>query len=124
MESQCSAASIGAITWPNKSGRGAARIILRRRHHPSRAAPALVNGAEADAAICCWQAKYSYVLWRPITAIAFADLDGNAATAGDPTWIPLLITPAHPEYPSGHSSASGATTTVLAAFFGDNNDFT
>jgi hypothetical protein len=84
---------------------------------------ALMNVAEADAILCCWEAKYTHVFWRPITAIALADSDGNAATTGDPTWIPLLITPNHPEYPSGHSSASGASSAVLVAFFGDNNEF-
>jgi hypothetical protein len=52
-----------------------------------------------------------------------AAFDGNAATTGDPTWLPLLITPAHPEYPSGHSSASGASAAVLEVFFGDDNEF-
>src|SRR5206468_9242509 len=41
----------------------------------------------------------------------------------DPTWTPLLITPAHPEYPSGHSTASGAAAEVLDAFFGDETEF-
>lgn len=84
---------------------------------------ALMNLAEADAVLCCWEAKYTYVFWRPITAIQNADLDPNAATTGDPAWTPLLITPNHPEYPSGHSTASGAAAAVLAAFFGDDNDF-
>ena len=84
---------------------------------------ALMNLAEADAVLCCWESKYTHVLWRPITAIPFADFDGNAATTGDSTWTPLLITPTHPEYPSGHSSASGACAGVLAAFFGDGNEF-
>ncbi len=84
---------------------------------------ALMNIAEADGVICCWQAKYTYFFWRPITAIRLADIDGNDATDADPTWTPLLVTPAHPEYPSGHSTASGASSAVLAAFFGDNNDF-
>lgn len=84
---------------------------------------ALMNIAEADGIICCWQAKYTFVAWRPVTAIPLADLDGNPDTSGDPTWTPLLITPAHPEYPSGHSTASGASAAVLAAFFGDNTDF-
>ncbi len=84
---------------------------------------ALMNLAEADAVLCCWEAKYLYVLWRPITAIQNADLDPNPATIADPTWTPLLITPAHPEYPSGHSTASGAASAVLAAFFGDDNEF-
>ena len=84
---------------------------------------ALMNIAEADAIICCWEAKYTYVFWRPITAITLADTDGNDATSPDLTWLPLLITPNHPEYPSGHSSASGASAEVLAAFFGDDTAF-
>ena len=82
-----------------------------------------MNLAEADAIICCWQAKYAYVFWRPITAAALADLDGNPDTVADATWTPLLITPNHPEYPSGHSVASGASSAVLAAFFGDGTEF-
>lgn len=64
---------------------------------------ALLNLAVADAAIGCWDAKYTYVFWRPVTAIPEAAADGNAATAADPTWAPLFATPAHQEYPSGHS---------------------
>jgi len=84
---------------------------------------ALMNLAEADAILCCWELKYTHVFWRPITAIPWADFDGNNATVGDPTWTPLLVTPNHPEYPSGHSSASGASAEVLAAFFGDATEF-
>jgi len=84
---------------------------------------ALMNLAEADAIICCWQAKYTYVFWRPITAASLADFDGNPDTVADATWTPLLITPNHPEYPSGHSVASGASSAVLAAFFGDGTEF-
>jgi hypothetical protein len=84
---------------------------------------AAMNIAEADAIICCWEAKYTYEFWRPITAIPLADTDGNDATLADPTWTPLLVTPSHPEYPSGHSSASGASAQVLAAFFGDDTPF-
>jgi hypothetical protein len=84
---------------------------------------AAMNIAMADAIICCWEAKYTYEFWRPITAIPFADLDGNDATSADSTWTPLLITPNHPEYPSGHSTASGASAEVLAAFFGDATSF-
>ena len=60
---------------------------------------ALLNIAVADAVIACWDAKYHYVFWRPITAIPLAALDGNALTADDPNWTPLIVTPAHPEYP-------------------------
>jgi hypothetical protein len=84
---------------------------------------ALLNVTMADAAIACWDAKYSYVFWRPITAIRLADTDGNPDTAVDPMWTPLLVTPPHPEYPSGHSTVSGSAVTVLKAVFGDANSF-
>ena len=84
---------------------------------------AAMNVAIADAVICCWRAKYTYSFWRPVTAIPLAETDGNDATIADTTWTPLLTTPNHPEYPSGHSSQSGAASAVLAAFFGDENEF-
>jgi len=79
---------------------------------------AALNVAMADAAIGCWDAKYFYNFWRPITAIRETD-DGNAATMPDSTWMPLFATPGHPDYPSGHSCVSGAATTVLANEFGE-----
>jgi len=84
---------------------------------------ALVNLAMADAAIACWDAKYTYVFWRPITAIAVAngeDPDNPIASS----WQTLFPTPAHPDYPSGHSCVSGAAARVLTAVFGDNTPFT
>jgi PAP2 superfamily len=88
---------------------------------------ALLNVSMGDAGIACWDAKYRYVFWRPITAIRNADVDGNPATDVDTAWTPLLDattgTPAHPEYPSGHSTVSGAAAFILAAEFGDNTSF-
>jgi membrane-associated phospholipid phosphatase len=85
---------------------------------------ALLDLAMADAAIACWEAKYHYVFWRPVTAIPLADTDGNPATMADPSWMPLFATPNHPEYPSGHSTVSGAAAVVLASFFGEKRHFT
>jgi membrane-associated phospholipid phosphatase len=90
---------------------------------------ALLNVTMADAGIACWDGKYRFVFWRPITAIRAGDTDGNADTDPDPTWTPWLDfftsgTPAHPEYPSGHSTVSGAAAFVLAAAFGDDTPFT
>jgi len=85
---------------------------------------ALLDLAMADAAIACWEAKYHYVFWRPVTAIPLADTDGNPATSPDPSWAPLFATPAHAEYPSGHSTVSGAAAVVLASFFGEKRHFT
>lgn len=93
---------------------------------------ALLNLAIADSRIAIWNAKYRYVAWRPITAINYQGDDGNADTVpappppsgSDPTWIPLLETPNHPEYPSGHSGTGAAAAGVLAAWFGDSTSFT
>jgi membrane-associated phospholipid phosphatase len=84
---------------------------------------ALLNLAMADAAIGCWEAKYSYVFWRPVTAIPLADADNNPATTLDATWQPLFATPAHPEYPSGHSCVSAAAAGVLVSYFGERARF-
>jgi hypothetical protein len=78
-----------------------------------------LNLALADAGIACWDAKYHYLFWRPITAIRLGDTDGNDDTPIDAAWTPLLITPNHPEYPSGHSTTSGAAIQVLIGWFGD-----
>ena len=89
---------------------------------------ALLNLAMGDAAIICWDAKYRYVLWRPITAVREGSLDP------DPTWRPWIesfpaaspsgVTPAHPEFPSGHSTLSGAAAAILGGALGDNTPFT
>lgn len=84
---------------------------------------AVLSIAMADATIATFDAKYTYSFWRPETAIRSADTDGNPATDTDPVWTPLIVTPAHPEYPSAHSIISSAATTVLAHFFGENTSF-
>lgn len=79
---------------------------------------AMLNVSLADAGISCWDAKYEFDLWRPVTAIREAGSDGNRATTADSAWTPLLTTPAFPTYSSGHSTFSGAGAAVLKAFFG------
>jgi membrane-associated phospholipid phosphatase len=64
---------------------------------------ALATVAMADAAICCWDAKYTYWTARPITA--------------DPALDVLIPTPPFPSYTSGHASMSGAAATVLGHLF-------
>ncbi len=70
--------------------------------------------AMSDAFVGCWHEKFEYNLVRPITYIK-----KNI----DPKWEPILNTPPFPEYPSGHSTVSGAMDAVLTAFFGDNYAF-
>ena len=74
--------------------------------------------AHADATIACFESKYHFDHWRPITAIRLADTDGNGATDKDPSWTPLAPTPNHPEYPAAHSCATGVTAEVLEQVFG------
>jgi hypothetical protein len=112
---------------PGYWNRIADSVIARHDHlsllHRARIL-AFLNIAMADAAIACWDAKYHYQFWRPITAITMADLDSNPATDIDVDWTPLLGgTPAHPEYVSGHSTISASAASVLAYFFGDNTAF-
>jgi hypothetical protein len=71
-----------------------------------------------DAAIACWDSKYYFNRWRPVTAIVNADLDGNDATSGDPAWLPLANTPPHPEYPAAHGCVSAEIADTLRRFFG------
>ena len=87
---------------------------------------AMISVTYADALIACFDAKYHYAFWRPITAIRAGDTDGNEATVGDPTWSPLLpVTPNHPEYPSAHSCITPAGGLVIARFLGTGQiDFT
>src|SRR4029077_7984172 len=86
---------------------------------------ALLNLATADALISCWDAKYTYNFWRPVTAIRFAaDSALNPATASDPTWTPLIVTPNFPSYTSAHSTVSGAAAAVLTNLFGPGYHFT
>ncbi|MEG4986494.1 phosphatase PAP2 family protein [Microcoleus sp. BR0-C5] len=84
---------------------------------------ALLNISLADAAISCWDAKYQYNLWRPVTAIRQADTDNNPETTADPLWTPLLTTPPFPEYTSGHSTFSGAADPVMSSVFGSDYGF-
>ena len=83
---------------------------------------ALVYMSSADAAIACWEAKYTYNYWRPQPAIQRGDEDGNDATEKVAGWTPLFATPRHPEYPSGHSTVSTSIASIMQQFFGDDPD--
>jgi hypothetical protein len=79
------------------------------------------NMIPTDAGMACFDSKYHYLLWRPVTAIRNADIDGNPNTTPDPTWTPLLTTPNHPEYPSQHGCVTSALAQVLANTVGTTN---
>ena len=71
----------------------------------------------ADAEIAVFDAKYTYLSWRPITALQVDD-DRDPSTPRMRDWNPLIRTPGHPEYPSAHTAYAAAAATVLAHFLG------
>jgi hypothetical protein len=73
---------------------------------------ALMSMATLDATIEGWAIKKQHPLWRPITAIR------EATRNADPKWEPLLITPSHPDYVSGHCITAGSAARSLALLFG------
>jgi VCPO second helical-bundle domain len=84
---------------------------------------ALLNMTMADTAIAIFESKYHYHFWRPVTAIVQAESDGNSDTAAELNWTPLLTTPSHPEYPSGHAGYCAAAAHIMAFLLGDGTAF-
>jgi hypothetical protein len=108
-----------AIFWVVNTGvpwNAAARAALAARGSSlidNARSFALMNMATADAYIAAFALKSRYGFWRPITAIR------NAAVDADPNWEPLLNTPAHPDYVSGHCIYSGAAAQTLRELLGN-----
>ncbi|MFE7709321.1 vanadium-dependent haloperoxidase [Streptomyces sp. NPDC057486] len=75
---------------------------------------ALANAALVDTQIATSDSKYTYPLWRPVTAIR----TGVGEIPAAPSWTPLHTTPAHPDYPSGHNTYAGAAEAVLTGLVG------
>ena len=79
---------------------------------------AMANTAILDSQIACWDAKFHYNFWRPVTAIRAGSTHGNPGTGPDPGWIGLAVTPPHPEYPAAHGCWTSATARILEHFSG------
>lgn len=84
----------------------------------SARALAVFTGTLADVSIACWRAKYDFKFWRPVTAIALADTDGNPATEVVPGWAALRNTAPYPDYTSGHACFTGSISGSLDNLFG------
>lgn len=72
--------------------------------------------ALAESQIGCWKTKYELLVERPIRYIR--------NVLGHATWNPVLATPPHPDFPSGHSQTGGALAEVMTKLFGANYEFT
>jgi hypothetical protein len=96
-----------------------------------------LGNALMDASISSWHAKYQYDFVRPTTAIRVRYKDkmvtswlgpgkGYGKVLGQ-NWLPYqdltVVTPAFPEYVSGHSTFSGAGAVVIGYAFGTNGAF-
>jgi hypothetical protein len=93
-------------------------------HHLSTAQSArvfaLLNLTLADEVIAFYDTKYTYNLWRPVTAIRAAATTGNPDTTADPNWLPQAgKTAADPSYPGAHATISAGAASVLRSLFGD-----
>jgi PAP2 superfamily len=107
----------GATSTPPGHSVSIATQVLRRERSTLAVAAetyARLGAGVSDAFVACWFQKYRYNLLRPVT---------YSRAQFDPDWLPLLVTPPFPEYPSGHSVQSGAAFQVLTDLFGRRYSF-
>jgi len=111
-----------AATSPTQAFNQAARQIAqeqRRSLSENARALALINMAISDSLVSAFFNKYHYNFWRPETAIREGDTDGNRKTDPDPNWLPFIVTPCFPSYPSNHGSAANAAAAVMRRLYGE-----
>lgn len=80
---------------------------------------ALINMAISDSLVASFFNKYHYNFWRPETAIRAGDTDGNRKTDPDPAFVPFIVAPCFPSYPSNHGSGSSGGAAVLRRLYGE-----
>ena len=105
------------VNWANSVARQVASAQGRSIAENARGL-ALMNMALADAAIAVFDTKYHYNFWRPETAIHAAATDANDRTDADDSYVPLIVAPCFPSYPSGHATLSSAAKEVLDRLYG------
>jgi len=110
-------AAVGdAVLW-NPIAR---QLAEARRDSLSRNARtfALLNMALSDAGVAVMDTKYHYNFWRPETAIVAGGRDDNEKTEPAASYVPFIVAPCFPSYPSGHASTSYAAREVLERVLG------
>ena len=111
-----------AATSPTQAFNQAARQVAqeqRRSLSENARALALINMAISDSLVAAFFNKYHYNFWRPETAIHAGDTDGNPKTEADPNFVPFIVTPCFPSYPSNHGSAANAAAAVMRRLYGE-----
>ena len=110
------------LFWTEHTGQQYARAFgrLAERYQLDVLASSRLMGllwtGYADSLIGCFNAKYTYGFWRPVTAIRAGG--GNPDLTADPGWTPLAVMPSHPEYPAAHGCATGAVSRLIEDYFG------
>jgi hypothetical protein len=111
-----------AATSPTQAFNQAARQVARQQGRTlseNARALALINMAISDSLVASFFNKYHYNFWRPETAIHAGATDGNPKTEPDPDFVPFIVTPCFPSYPSNHGSASNGGAAVMRRLYGD-----
>jgi membrane-associated phospholipid phosphatase len=111
-----------AASSPTQVVNQAARQVAQERWHSlseNARALALINMATNDSLVASFLNKYHYNFWRPETAIRAGDTDGNRKTVADPNYVPFIVTPCFPSYPSNHGSAANGAAEVLRRLYGE-----
>jgi hypothetical protein len=94
------------------------QVIAQTHSHLDKAsmAFALVGISVEDAVVSVFKTKYTYNLIRPVSYIR--------KVFGDPTWLPAIATPAHPEYSAAHAVVSASGADALTSLYGNIGPFT
>ena len=111
-----------AASSPTQALNQAARQVAQeqgRSLSENARALALINMAMNDSLVASFLNKYHYNFWRPETAIHAGDTDGNPKTDPDPNYVPFIVTPCFPSYPSNHGSAGNGAAEVLRRLYGE-----
>ena len=102
----------------NQAARQVAQQQQRTLSENARAL-ALLNMAISDSLVASFYNKYHYNFWRPETAIRAGATDGNPKTETDPSFMPFIVTPCFPSYPSNHGSGGNGGAEVLRRLYGE-----
>jgi hypothetical protein len=111
-----------AASSPTHVFNQAARQVAKEHWHSlseNARALALINMAISDSLVASFYNKYHYIFWRPETAIRAGDTDGNPKTQADPSFVPFIVTPCFPSYPSNHGSGGNGGAEVLRRLYGE-----
>jgi PAP2 superfamily len=111
-----------AATSPTQAFNQAARQVAQQQGRSlseNARALALINMAINDSLVASFFNRYHYNCWRPETAIRAGGTDGNPKTDPDPNYVPFIVTPCFPSYPSNHGSGSNGGAEVMRRLYGE-----